>query len=93
MRGSREISLMPSLHRASTDSLIYIYRYTDPSVLLLACLIRKVWHIGYVGTLFHCSFTLVGNNYSMRLLFYASTSGVQVNANRGGQVRRHYVCG
>ena len=39
MRGSREISLVPSLHRASTDALIYIYIYIavhKPSAFLLA---------------------------------------------------------
>ena len=29
MRGSREISLVPSLHRASTDALIYIYKWKN----------------------------------------------------------------
>ena len=33
MRGSREISLVPSLHRASTDALIDLCRYaTDVSI-------------------------------------------------------------
>ena len=29
MRGSREISLVPSLHRASTDALIYAGMFTS----------------------------------------------------------------
>ena len=29
MRGSREISLVPSLHRASTDALIHMYSNND----------------------------------------------------------------
>ena len=40
MRGSREISLVPSLHRASTDALIIL------SMFLLDYVPNyKVWHV------------------------------------------------
>ena len=34
MRGSREISLVPFLHRASTDALIYVYAHFHSQHLL-----------------------------------------------------------
>ena len=38
MRGSREISLVPSLHRASTDALIRtVYMYSDKEREKRAC--------------------------------------------------------
>ena len=40
----------------------YCYQYRcSTSCTYLECLIRELCHIGYVGTLFHCFFTLVGN--------------------------------
>ena len=40
MRGSREISLVPSLHRASTDALI----------LMVCCCGWQLWLVGHDST-------------------------------------------
>ena len=43
--------------------LLSVYSCTTPTAqaVLLECLIRQVCHMGIIGTLFHCYFTLVGN--------------------------------
>ena len=51
------------------DTYGYLHSLMLLSVLLLECLIRKVCHIGLTGTLFHCSFTLVGNNIKLQFLY------------------------
>ena len=42
VRGSREISLVPSLHRASTDALIYNVREQGEGGLNQGCLVLAV---------------------------------------------------